>query len=572
SSIHISGRQIRQTEFTVRSILEWLQGRYTQPSRKSEFIVCVFGCVAQRSNSRQEASASQPARQYLPVPEQPAKERPRPFQPSPTHPPTPGPTPPPTAPPTLPPEAPSATYLPAHPPSPQPPPSGYPQPQPPQPPFPPSTDQPLPSTLLPPGEAPYPHPSTTGPAPTGGGVDEQVVIGTGTGVNEVEGNHPPHIHNIEVQCAKDQMTINIEFNRVFDGVVYSKGFYKDDECRYVNQGSGRTQFSFTVRLNACGTQFIDQFKEGGQAYLENVLVFQNEPGIQEVWDTVRRVRCLWEGNIKESLSVNLAIGMLSQEIVTFSGDTAVAHLDIQASDCKADLIVLGMGRGPFAPAANGLVKIGETMTLVVSVEGDPGFDIQVRDCVAKDAAGANVVLLTDDRGCVLRPKLIGAFQKTRDTGASGASIIAYAFFQAFKFPDVMDLTLECNVELCKTDCQSCPETGQSVDPVARRRRRDVWVDNSTLGDPVRVFRTFRVISPDDLDEPLGTSTIVNVGSEVEGVCMSVPGFLLAVIFLLSVLVASCLLCTYFWLKLQRSTKVQDAAKTVHLETFPISKA
>jgi hypothetical protein len=37
-----------------------------------------------------------------------------------------------------------------------------------------------------------------------------------------------------------------------------------------------------------------------------------------------------------------------------------------------------MGRGPFAPAANGLVKIGETMTLVITVEGDPGFDIQVR--------------------------------------------------------------------------------------------------------------------------------------------------------------------------------------------------
>jgi hypothetical protein len=37
-----------------------------------------------------------------------------------------------------------------------------------------------------------------------------------------------------------------------------------------------------------------------------------------------------------------------------------------------------MGHGPFAPAASGLVKIGETMTLVVSVEGDPGFDIQVR--------------------------------------------------------------------------------------------------------------------------------------------------------------------------------------------------
>jgi len=38
-------RQIRQTELTVRSILEWLQGRYTQPSRKSEFYVMFSWCI-----------------------------------------------------------------------------------------------------------------------------------------------------------------------------------------------------------------------------------------------------------------------------------------------------------------------------------------------------------------------------------------------------------------------------------------------------------------------------------------------------------------------------------------------
>ncbi|KDR19767.1 hypothetical protein L798_05979 [Zootermopsis nevadensis] len=230
-----------------------------------------------------------------------------------------------------------------------------------------------------------------------------------------------------------------------------------------------------------------------------------------------------------------------------------------------------MGRGPFAPAANGLVTIGETMTLVVSVEGDPGFDIQVRDCVARDVSSVNVLKLTDEQGCILRPKLFGAFQKTRNTGASGASIIAYAFFQAFKFPDVMDLTIECNVELCKTNCESCPLQGQNIDP-ARRRRRDIWVNNSTLSDPVRVLKTFRVITPDDLEEAVRGSTVVNVGSEIEGVCMSLPGFLLAAIFLLSILVGSCLLCTYFWFKMQRGTKAIEAAKTVHLETFPISKA
>jgi hypothetical protein len=75
---------------------------------------------------------------------------------------------------------------------------------------------------------------------------------------------------------------------VFEGrAIYTssnsfQGFYRDESCRYVNEGTGQTHYSFTVRLNACGTQFIDQFREGGQAYLENVLVLQNEPGIQEV--------------------------------------------------------------------------------------------------------------------------------------------------------------------------------------------------------------------------------------------------------------------------------------------------
>lgn len=85
---------------------------------------------------------------------------------------------------------------------------------------------------------------------------------------------------------------------------------------------------------------------------------------------------------------------------------------------------------------------------------------KVRDCVARDKASTNILQLTDERGCILKPKLFGTFQKTNDTGNTGTSIIAYAFFQAFKFPDVMDLFIECNVELCKTNCDPCPDANQ----------------------------------------------------------------------------------------------------------------
>jgi len=44
---------------------------------------------------------------------------------------------------------------------------------------------------------------------------------------------------------------------------------------YVTQNSGLTRYSFTVNLDSCGTQFINDFEGAtGQAYLENVLVLQ----------------------------------------------------------------------------------------------------------------------------------------------------------------------------------------------------------------------------------------------------------------------------------------------------------
>ncbi|XP_068625026.1 uncharacterized protein [Battus philenor] len=296
--------------------------------------------------------------------------------------------------------------------------------------------------------------------------------------------HPPHIHAITVDCGKEMMTINIEFNKVYNGIIYSKDHYSDDECVYVRENSNQIKYSFTVSLNTCGTRFFSDFENEGQAYLENVLVLQNEAGIQEVWDHIRRVRCLWEGNLTKQLISSLSVGMLNQITSNFSGDTAMARLDIQT------------GKGPFAPEANGLIKIGETMTLVVSVTGDTGFDIFVRECVARDSGNRHVVPLTDSNGCVLKPKLFGSFQKTRDTGNTGASILAYAYFNAFKFPDEMDLIIQCEVELCKTDCESCPNPG-SAEP--KRRRRDViHVGNKTVDPITTIGKSLRVVFAEDL--------------------------------------------------------------------------
>lgn len=158
------------------------------------------------------AAHSEPARTYLPVPEG-GSERPRPFQPNPT------PTPSPPRPPFN--QIPDSSI------------NGYPQQPRPQPPF---QDQQTsrPNVYIP------PNPSEEPPYPTSGGnglqIDlqgsggvEQVPIGSsGSGsVEQVEeDNHPPHIHQINVLCSKTAMTIDIEFNREFNGVIYSKASFQ----------------------------------------------------------------------------------------------------------------------------------------------------------------------------------------------------------------------------------------------------------------------------------------------------------------------------------------------------------
>lgn len=83
-------------------------------------------------------------------------------------------------------------------------------------------------------------------------------------------------------------------------------------------------------VGQCGISFIDAgLTSGGMAYVEGTLVAILEPGVQEAWDSARRIRCLWEGNIDQTVTFPLAINMPDSQTLTFSGDTASASLEIQ---------------------------------------------------------------------------------------------------------------------------------------------------------------------------------------------------------------------------------------------------
>lgn len=93
------------------------------------------------------------------------------------------------------------------------------------------------------------------------------------------------------------------------------------------------------------------------------------------------------------------------------------------------------------------------MTMVLAIKDDENkFDMLVRNCVAHDGNHKHQpIQLVDEYGCVARPKIMARFQKVRNFG-SQATVVSYAYFQAFKFPDSMNVHFQCVIQVCRHEC------------------------------------------------------------------------------------------------------------------------
>ncbi|KAA0199830.1 hypothetical protein HAZT_HAZT009712 [Hyalella azteca] len=380
----------------------------------------------------------------------------------------------------------------------------------------------------------------------------------------------PQIVGLDVKCDKNLMKVRIEFDKPFNGIIFSKGHYSNVHCVHLPAGLGRTHSTFDVSINSCGTTGNTEnglygygSQSGSGTYFENTIVIQYDPQVQEVWDQARKLRCTWHDQYEKSVTFRpFAVDMLDVVRADFAGDNVGCWMQIQ------------VGKGPWASEVSGLVKIGQTMTMVLAIKDDDSkFDMMVRNCMAHDGKRAPIQLV-DQRGCITRPKLMSRFTKIKDFGAS-ASVLSYAHFQAFKFPDSMEVHFQCTIQICRYQCpEQCSEGlshgysgGIASAPRDHRRKRAVDDSNddkdneSDKETDIGVNRVIQVVSTRDLTfilEKNGTDaeelreimkeTLVTSDEHNGLVCMSTPGFAATLIVLLGILIVSCLLSAFMCLR------------------------
>ncbi len=84
------------------------------------------------------------------------------------------------------------------------------------------------------------------------------------------------------------MTVRAEFSAPFQGIIFSKGTYGQENCVYIKPYSSITHATFNVKYDQCGTKPDLQGK-----YYENTIVIQYGTDIIEAWDEAKRLRCEW---------------------------------------------------------------------------------------------------------------------------------------------------------------------------------------------------------------------------------------------------------------------------------------
>lgn len=92
------------------------------------------------------------------------------------------------------------------------------------------------------------------------------------------------------------------------------------------------------------------------------------------------------------------------------------------------------------------------------------FDMRVKSCEASDGVN-RPIQLSDEHGCVLRPKMVSKFLKLRSNDGR-STVMSYAFFHAFKFPDSLQVFIRCKVEICRFGCpEHCDRNAPAGTPL-----------------------------------------------------------------------------------------------------------
>ncbi|KAL0809693.1 hypothetical protein ABMA28_011210 [Loxostege sticticalis] len=317
-----------------------------------------------------------------------------------------------------------------------------------------------------------------------------------------------------VACERDSMHITISLAQVdrkfdeksdqfdaFNGIVYPAGLGSNSSClrEYEN---ARGELKYTLPLMGCNTMAKDN--DDGTVEYHNMIIVQPHPKIVTGQGRGYEVRCRYRRRDLMQFHVFRKQDRTGK---------ALADLDSDLQDLEKEFVMLPsvtmqLFKGDPEDKHVSEAKVGDTVTLLVSLEKQDNIGMLVRDCYVHDALGWAEHKLIDEDGCPLDSAVMGVFQYSAD------SMRAQVSFSAHKFAWSPSVYYTCGVKLCKKSCyrKSCADKSS-------RSRRDLDETPAT----VEVFTGLYVNEADSLESDEVTSE-----KKEDEICISQRNFAIGI--------------------------------------------
>nr|CAD7393327.1 unnamed protein product [Timema cristinae] len=343
-----------------------------------------------------------------------------------------------------------------------------------------------------------------------------------------------------VSCLSDGVQVEIRIaEQGFNGVLYVKSHSKDEQCRRVvtlpADSSERTEI-FKVNFGNCGLIHVN-----GQASF--VLVIQKHPKLVTYKAQAYHIKCVYQTGEK-----NVTLGF-NVSMLTTAGTIA------NTGPPPRCIMRIVTKTGQEINSA----EIGDDLQLQVEVQPSTIYGGFARTCIAKTMEDnvENEYIVTDENGCATDPTIFGEWDYNADTQTLQSS------FNAFKFPSSDNIRFQCNIRVCFGKCQ--PVNCRGYNAFGRRRRdvsdvellpkneTEVAVSETIFEGQLREEITIEsnaILTFERREERLIDPTEAPDLQRVEDICVSMIGFIIALVItallaLVAVAVAvSCWLMAY----------------------------
>lgn len=276
------------------------------------------------------------------------------------------------------------------------------------------------------------------------------------------------IKNVRILCNSNDIVVSIETSENFNGMIYPKGLSKNSSCMV----EFRDQISpvlYKLPLKSCSTMSSEM--EDGIEYFNTVVV---QPHRKLVTNQGRgyHIRCKYQTQEKTVTNAFNVSGdfVTDVEWKAPNGSSFIGTTPLTATAPMPGCYMRIFAGTPEDKKVAENVRIGDPLTMEISLDDQEIYGMKVTDCLVRDGLGWGEQMLINEEGCPVDYEILGGFEY------ESSKTKAIVRFQAHKFPYTSSVYYQCNVKLCIKNAGGCDDVppvcveGQNV---LRRRRRDV---------------------------------------------------------------------------------------------------